>query len=401
MNKMLLVARRELRVTASRKSFVISTALTLVLIVASAFVAQFFIAREAGPEETVIGLSAELADLRPTLQATGVAMGRDIMPILVESDVASDRLIAGEIEAWLGGTLDDLELRFKSAPADMQLEQLVTAAVGSYALESQILALGGNPQEVLASVGAASTQTTFAQDNDGVGTDVGKLILAWAVLFLLFLGIVMSGSMISMGVVEEKSSRVVELLLATITPVQLFAGKVLGVGVLAMGQVAAYAVAAVAAASMSGLMEGLSVPVGPHLIWLAVWFVIGFSMFVVLWGGVSAMASRQEDVGAVTGPMMFLLIVPFYVAMYLPTNAPNSLASQITSMAPFTAPFVMPVRQVFVNVPAWELAVSILVSLATVAVCVWLGSRVYHRGVLHTGARMTFREALGRGAARA
>lgn len=397
MNRVLLVAAREIRTTASRRSFVISTILVLAGIIAAAFIGAFFLERSlTEPKHTPIAVTNELASLEPTLLAVGSAMNFQVEVSLLDHDSATLALTTDTIRAWVGGEVGKLELRFQKAPGDPAIEQLVNQALQSYVLSAEISNLGGDPAVVLAQVAASAPQITFVQQDSGAALDPGKLAVAFAMLMLLFMGIVFSGSMISMGVVEEKSSRVVEILLAVLTPTQLFMGKVLGIGALALIQVLTYAVAGTSAAAASGLLKFVDVPMGPHLAWLALWFLIGFAMFVVLWGGISAMASRQEDVGAVTAPMMLLLLIPFYTAYFLPTGAPDSLATRITSMAPFTAPFVMPMRQVFVAVPAWELAASIAVSLATIGACVKLAAHIYHRGVVHTGARMGFREVLRR-----
>ncbi|HZK06262.1 MAG TPA: ABC transporter permease [Actinomycetaceae bacterium] len=397
MNRILLVARREILANVARRSFVISLVVVLVLIIGASFFASFMMNRSAQENEvTAIGVSSELADIGPSLAAIGATLDLQIETAVVEEADASPALDEGDIRAWLGGELGNSELRFPEAPSDPVIEQVVYSAMQSFAVAAEISELGGDPVESMTAVAASMPEITFAADNEGVGTDWGKLIVSWAMIALLFMGIVMSGSLVSMGVVEEKSSRVVELLLATITPSQLFGGKILGIGVVAFSQVLLYALTAVGAASVSGLLDDVSIQLGPYIGWLVVWFLIGFAMFVVLWGGISALASRQEDVGSVTAPMIFLLLVPFYVAMYLPTNAPNSTASVITSILPFTGPFVMPVRQVFVDVPAWQVAASIGVGLLTIIVCVWIAAKVYHRGVLHTGARLTLREAFAR-----
>lgn len=397
MREISLVARREIRMAMGRRSFMISTIIVVLAIVAASFIASYFINRhQEDTAVTVVGVSEELSELGPVLEGLGAAADRTIEIQSVPEASADEGLTEGDLDAWIGGEIGNTELRYASAPGDGVLTQLVYGAMNSYALGLEISDLGGDPLEVMTSVGASMPELTFAEDNDGVGTDFSKLIIAWVMIALLFMGIIMAGSLISMGVVEEKASRVVEILLATITPTQLFAGKVLGIGLVAFGQVLLYALAGAGAAAVSGLLENVSIPLGPQIIWLLVWFIIGFFMFVVLWGGISALASRQEDVGAVTTPMLFLLFIPFYTAMYLPTNAPNSLASEITSMAPFMAPFVMPVRQVFVEIPAWQMAVALGVSLLTIVATVWLAARVYHRGVLHTGSRMKLRDALKR-----
>lgn len=393
-----LVAKREIFVNMRKKSFVVSTLITVVALLAIPFVAKYFIDKsQEDAALTTIGVEESFAEIEPALVAIGQTTDTTYEVQVIPASEADQALLDGDVEAWIGGELgSSTEIRFKEAPGNMQLQQTLVGAVQSYALGMEITNLGGNPAEVMANVGASAPEVTFAGDNAGVGTDWGKLIASWVIIGLLFMGIVMAGSMISMGVVEEKASRVVEILLATVKPMELFGGKVLGLGIVALSQIIIYLAAALGGAWASGLLEGLSVPIGPSILWMLLWFIIGFGTFVVIWGGASALASRQEDVGNITGPIMMFLFVPFYTAMYLPTNAPNSLWTKVLSITPITSPFVMPVRQVFVDVPLWQIALALVLGVATVFGLVWLAGRIYLRGVLHTGSSLTLKQAFRR-----
>src|SRR5699024_3672260 len=160
--------------------------------------------------------------------------------------------------------------------------------------------------------------------------------------------------MVSVGVVEEKSSRVVEILLATIRPTQLLAGKVLGVGVVALRQVIIFAVGGFIAAQATGGLDGFELDRGSALGMLLQWVLLGFAIYVVLVGGLAALVSRQEDIGAVTTPMVFGMMIPFYLGIYLVPNAPEALATKVLSQIPFFSPFMMPVRIAFGTAETWE-----------------------------------------------
>lgn len=393
-----LVAKREIIVNMRKRSFVISTLITVIVLVAASFVAKYFIEKDKMDSAvTTIGVEQSFAEIEPALVAIGQTTDTTYEVNVVAEGEADQALVDGDIDAWIGGALGEAtEIRFKEAPGNLQLQQTLVGAIQSYALSVEIMNLGGNPVEVMSNVGASAPEVTFAADNAGVGTDWGKLVVSWAIIALLFMGIVMAGSMISMGVVEEKASRVVEILLATVKPMELFGGKVLGLGIVALSQIVIYMIAGLGGAWAAGLLDGLTVPIGPSILWMLLWFVIGFGTFVVIWGGASALASRQEDVGNVTGPIMLFLFVPFYTAMYLPTSAPNSIWTKVLSITPITNPFVMPVRQVFVDVPLWEILLSVALGIATVLGLVWLAGRIYLRGVLHTGSSLTLRQVLKR-----
>ncbi len=143
-------------------------------------------------------------------------------------------------------------------------------------------------------------------------------------------------------------------------------------------------------------VTSVSVDIGSALVWLIVWFLLGYLLYALLFGGFAALVSRQEEIGSVTTPLMFLLFVPFYVTMFLVPTDPDSTLVRVLSQVPFFAPFMMPVRDAFGGPPVWEMPLAIAITAATIPVLIWLAARVYQRGVLHTGGRMKLAEALKR-----
>ena len=145
---------------------------------------------------------------------------------------------------------------------------------------------------------------------------------------------------------------------------------------------------------MTGLLEGFEIDLGWTMLLVLVWFLLGYLIFSLLFGGFAALISRQEEIGAVTTPLMFLLFIPYYLAMFMVTASPDSTMVKVLSQIPFFSPFMMPVRDVYGGVETWEMALAFGIALATVPVLVWIAGRVYRRGVLHTGGRMKLTEAL-------
>lgn len=397
MRNILLVARRELEAGVAKKSFIISTAIMVVILVAGVFVLNYFLNRESGDDAREhIAISAEAEALLPALETVAAAQGIGVDSSVVTDDATGEAAVVdGAAAAYIHGTPPNITVAFKSSPNETIL-QLVTDAMQTQAMTDAVLDLGGDPAAFADQIATVYPGVSLIE---GSIEDFGpNYFMAMVVLALLMFGLISSGSIISQGVVEEKASRVVEILLATIRPSELFAGKVLGAGLIGLLQLLIYGAAAYGAIAITGLFEGFDIPIGPQLLGMLGWFLLGFAAIGTLWGALSSLVSRQEDVGAVTGPMMFVILIPFYVAIYLVPNAPDSVWTANLSMAPILAPFVMPIRLVFADVPAWQLAVSIGLNVLIVPVIVWLAAKIYHRAVLHTGSRMKLGEVFAKNA---
>lgn len=390
-----LVARREVRVRFLAKSNIISMAILSLVIVAGIFAIDFFSSGDDDPvaDETAditVSVADETADLVPHLEAAAAMRGTIIDTSAPAPASEEDR---AELAGELSGAPDDVDITVVS-DADPILVAVVTEAMQSYVLEREVLDLGGDPDAVAQALASAIPTIVTTEDDSGpmiFGPDWLVAVISISVLLFLLIG---TGSLIAMGVVEEKTSRVVEILLATIRPAHLLAGKILGIGIVGLLQLVILGLASTVPAAMTGLLEGFEIDLSSTLLMLLMWFLLGYVIYALLFGGFAALISRQEEIGAVTTPLMFLLFVPFYTAMYLVPANPDGTLTQVLSYIPFFAPFLMPMRDVFDALPTWELWLGVGISLATIPLLVFIAGRVYRRGVLHTGGRMKLREAL-------
>jgi ABC-2 type transport system permease protein len=211
---------------------------------------------------------------------------------------------------------------------------------------------------------------------------------------LLFVALMNAGQLVAQGVVEEKTSRVVELLLATLRPWQLMAGKVLGIGGVGLAQLVVVVGSAVAVALGFGILESTSLDIGSVAVWALVWFVVGFATYALVLAALAALVSRQEDIGSVTGPVLALMIVPYIIGISIAPYDPDNSIVVILSFVPFAAPFIMPIRQALGTAEGWEVALSLGLSLAVIPVLVWLAGRIYSNAVLYAGGRVKLKDAL-------
>jgi len=388
-----MVARREVRTRFFTKSNIISLAIMVVVIVAGIVVLDYFANRDdGGAADFTVGVESSVAELEPQLTAAGAALGTTIEVEELTREDAETRLTE-DLDAFLGGDPARPEMLVEDE-ADQQLLGLVTSAVQAHVLAAQVSELGGDPQsfnEALATAGPQVASVEAEEEGDDFGP---RYLVAMLAISLLLFALIGSGSLIAMGVVEEKTSRVVEILLATIRPSELLAGKILGIGIVGLAQVVILGAAAALPAWATGLLDGFEVDLGGTMLLVLLWFLLGFIVFSLLFGGFAALVSRQEEIGAVTTPLMFLMFVPFYLTIFMVPNDPDSTVVRIMSQVPFFSPFMMPVRNVFGGVATWEMLLAIGIALVTIPLLVWIAGRVYRRGVLHTGGRMKLTEAL-------
>ena len=218
-----------------------------------------------------------------------------------------------------------------------------------------------------------------------------RTIIAEVGMILLYMAIAVYGGYVLTGVVEEKSSRVVEVLLSRLPPSSLLGGKIAGIGLAGLTQF--LAVAATAAVTLlvtrpSGLPPGTYTAI-PMLV---AWFVLGFAFYSLLYGSLGSLASRTEDAQAAAGPVIAVLMI-IYVLAFVAVANPGAGWVTIVSMLPPSAPMIMPLRVALVNVPAWQVALAVVFMLGGIYGLFRAGARLYQNAVLHSGARLRLREA--------
>lgn len=389
-----MIAGREIVTRARSKSFIITTLVLVIGILAGGYVVALLQDQEAKPLAVVVDSADTGTALETAAALTGTLLdvresSGDLESQLVDTDVAAHVAIEGdEVEVTVWQDLD---------PA---LGAAVAALAERAALDAAISELGGDPDAVDAALReAAPTITpleTAAEGDGGTGidaVDASQSILGLITGILIFIGLMMTGQMVAQGVVEEKSSRVVELLLATVRPWHLIAGKVLGIGALGLLQVALVGGTGALSAGAFGLLENSPVRMGPAVGWLIVWFILGYAMYAFILGALASLVSRQEDVGSVISPVMVVLIIPYMVGVSIAPYDPDSSIVVGLSYVPLFSPILMPIRSAMGSVEMWELLVALGASLVLIALLVALAGAIYSRAIVRTGSRIPLREA--------
>jgi ABC-2 type transport system permease protein len=208
---------------------------------------------------------------------------------------------------------------------------------------------------------------------------------------VLFMAVAFYGGFVLMGVVEEKSSRVVEVLLSRLRPTELLSGKIVGIGLVGLAQLCLVAGSALVALRFSTNSVASTTP--GTMGWLVFWFILGYGFYSVLYATLGSLVSRQEEAQSVQFPVTAILLVAYFLSMAA-TRSPDSLTAVVGSLLPPTAPMVMTVRMAHGGVPWWEIALAAALTLATIWALVRLAGRVYTGAVLRIGPRVRLRDAL-------
>lgn len=387
-----LIAEREVRQKLRAKLFVGSTlglALLLSLLALAPTLLGWFTPDEPDPAEDLepvaldVGVIGALADEERTalegafgeIEFTDVDDEQDAEVMLGDGEVAfvvvpGERILIVPPSGLFG---------FQPPTANRAAETLGLLEV-----------LDADPDRVgeVLDAPALPVEALGAEDQAG---EAGRLIAANIGVVFLFGVLIMYASMIINGVIEEKGSRVVELLVEAVPVRQLMAGKVLGLGLVGLGQTLIIFGPPVAVLLVTA---GEFVPPGTTSLLgaLLLWFMLGYGLYAVIAAGLGSLVSRPEEAQAVLTPANVLMILGYFIGFAV-INAPDATFARIAAIVPFTAPYAMLVRQAVGEPLWWELALAIGLSLVAIAGLTLLAARLYEGGILRVGARVRVRDA--------
>lgn len=375
-----LVAAREVSSRIRDRNFVVSSVVIIVLLLG---VMAFQVAAGSDAGTSRLGVVADDGRLAPAVEAQAEALGVDV-EVVDHADETAARAAVEDEEVdgvLLDGAGPAPELLVTDR--DPALEAVVGGAVGGLAVSDRLLEAGVDLQSL------PEVAVTPLGDAEDDGQRVVVAIIGVVVLYGL---LILFAQFVAQGVVEEKASRVVELLLATMRPWQLLAGKILGLGLLGLGQIVVIGVVGVTAALALDLVDVPGDLVGTVATVVA-WFVLGYAFYASVFAVAASLVSRQEDLGSVLTPASMLLVAGFVVAVQAAGDPSGTLAT-VTSYLPGLSPLVMPVRQAAGEAAPWEVALAVVLMLLAIALIVRLGGRVYAGALLRTSGRTKIREAL-------
>jgi ABC-2 type transport system permease protein len=380
-----LVARREWNQRVRSLAFRISTLISVFIVVALIVVPEMY-GGGVKPTRTVGLVGVSSSQLPTLLRASGDQLGLTVKTRGF-ADEATGRaaLRSGDVSVLL---VDQRELVWK-AEADDQLQAIVTSAVAVLEQQQTIGDLGLAPEQAQRLLRPPDLHSTSLEP--ATKEQTARAALAVIGMILLFMAIVFYGGFVLSGVVEEKSSRVVEVLLSRLRPTELLAGKVLGIGLVGLAQFALVAGSALVALALSG--NTLAPKTTPSTIgWILFWFVLGYGFYSVLYATGGSLVSRQEEAQSIQFPIMAVLLVGYFLA-FAAAESPDHVAAVVGSLLPPTAPMVMIVRIAQGGVPWWQIVLSVTLMVVTVYGMLRLAGRIYSGAVLRIGRRVRLKEA--------
>jgi ABC-2 type transport system permease protein len=434
LRKSLVVARREFLWRGRSRTFVISTVVLVAVAVAVALaptILRLVNRLDTGDRIAVyVGATAPSVDMAPALElllnataepSPSSASGAPAAPSTggFKVETASD-LEAARAEVGTGRLKAVLALQ-RTASGDLGFQlyssmmpfdrtaQVIRQAVASLTIQDRLTRAGVPPGDQATIFAAPQFEFLAAVPKASAGPAAGAteeqaagsfLVIGFALPMLIFTAIVVYGQWVAMSVAEEKSSRVMEIVLGAARPFELMTGKVVGVGALAIAQYVAVGVPTgfailfqdrIAAFVLGGtasaaLPPGLTIPI---LLAFGVFFVLGFALYATLFAGVASLVSRQEDVSQLITPFILVATVGYLVAAYtssglIPIDAPVVI---VLSYIPFLSPYLMLSRMTTGGVLPFEPAVAVAILVASVVVALWFAGRLYAAGVLMYGQK--------------
>lgn len=372
-----LVAMREILERGRSRGYVLSLLFTVLLLGAGFILPSILLGDQASKVAVVQPVPGGLEQaLGAAADGYGVDVDISTLPdrAAAEAAVRNDEVAAAlVVPADLSGP--GVLIVHHDAPSELQA--IATAAVVS-----------------LRAAGAADllVPPTITALEPPTASDTTAIIFANAGIILMFIGIFSYGTWVLTGVVEEKQSRVVEVVLSTVRPRDLLIGKVLGIGVLALAQLAVLVVAGLIAVQISGRLELPPTTVGA-VVQLLTWFILGFALYSTTLGFLGSLASRVEDASNASLPVTMTATACYLASILLVSQDPDGVLARVLTFFPPAAPMVVPLRTALDAIEPWEVGLSILLMVAAIWLLFVVGARVYAGAVLQVGSRMKLRDA--------
>jgi ABC-2 type transport system permease protein len=412
----LLIARREYLERVRTRGFALSTILIPTFLVGIVVLPVLFGSEGGGERALVIvdeserrvgermaGILAPPAGRDGSVQYR-IEYGR--RPLArIRADLAA-RIEAGEIDGYLHVPPDIVErgsVAYRARDvANLQVVADIQRAATEAVLAERLAQAGLGPVAAADLVRPVDVHATRLASGGREGADaLSTFFLAYAVAMLIYFLIVLYGQNVMRSVLEEKTSRIAEVIVSTVKASHLMLGKVAGVSAVALTQVAIWSVLIVLVATQTdvlagraglpeGILASLHVPVATALA-LGAFFLLGFLLYAAIYAAVGAAVSTEQEAQQLVLPVLLPLIVPLLFLVPL-TSDPQGTAAIVLGLIPLTSPVATPMRMAATELPTAHVAASLTLLAVAVVGAIWLAGRIYRVGILSTGKRPSLRE---------
>jgi ABC-2 type transport system permease protein len=389
-----LVARREILERVRGRIFRVGTIIILLVVGAAIVIPKIHNSNKTSPQQVGV-VGAPNAALTQVIKYSGKA-GKVPVHVVPEQteESAKAAVAAGRLDvAIVNGDKILVNQPISSDSTDDTATLVAVLAPELGVLHAyQQAGLSGSQIEQVAGARPVPVES-LQHNNKSKSANRGTSVIG---VILIFLMLNQYNTWILMGVMQEKASRVVEVLLAALRPIQLLGGKVLGIGLVAMGQailIVGFAFI-VSKAVGSDLLRGTG---GLLLLSDLVWLVLGYAFYSWLFAAAGSTAERQDQVQTLALPLSLPIIVAYVYAITVASSGNPSLLFKVLAYLPPTAPFAMPVLVGLDQVAWWQFLISVALAIGGIALMAWFAAGVYRRAVLKSGQRVRLRELRGGG----
>jgi ABC-2 type transport system permease protein len=380
----LLVAQRDFWYRLRDKGFMISTGITLSVLTGVILISAY---SGGGTPTFDLGLQGSgSARLGPLVVQAAESQGAEVRTEPIADRAAAE---AGLEDGSLDAVLVDGERLLAQREAPDPLASAVQTAVVADGIRST-LEENDVPANQIAQILNPTPVPIETLEPQDPNRETNSTV-AFITVVLLYGQLFGYGFWVATGVIEEKASRVVEILLSTIRARQLLAGKILGIGALGLLQLVAIAAYSIVLASLTGALDIPTHALGTAALAIG-WFVLGFAFYASLFAVAGALVSRMEELQNAIVPLNLVILVSFFLSIGA-TSDPSSTLARIASLVPFSSALCMPVRIALGSATPLEIVASLVITIGSTALLIPLAARVYSGAVLRTGARVKLRDA--------
>ncbi len=384
-----VIATREFMTRIRTRVFAITTALTVIAIGGYILLQAYVFNTSTSSLE--VGFVGAAQSISAPVRAEAAGFGETINVHPYTSAAAGKADVqSGTLDALVSGSGAGTTMMVQSK-VNLTLETVLNDVARGQVLDQYLTKHSLPPSDVDGQLAFSVSVNELSPVN---AARVEQIVIGLLVAGVLYVTMVIYGQLVAAGVIEEKSNRIVEILLATVRPWQLMLGKITGIGLVALVQVVLIAGVALVLASATKLVSiptlGIDVVISG-----VVWFVLGYLMYALLYAAAGSMVSRQEDVASVALPVTLVLVAAWIIALTVAAPDPGSPATSVFSFIPLFSPVIMPVRIAAGVAPFWQVAISVVLVIATIYILVAIAGRIYRNSVLRVGGRVKLSDALG------
>ncbi|KOP65103.1 ABC transporter permease [Bacillus sp. FJAT-18019] len=422
MNNMWTVIRFTFMNKVRTKSFVVSTLIFALIIsigINLPYLIQLFTGDKAGAEDItriglVYGQEQLLAEQLETTWSSLPATSYEFVKYETADEAALNKDIEnGNIEGYLkfekqeGNTFPTVVYSSEDEAMSPELQSNLQAALqiaktrsivdGLNLSESQIQELNQPVRIDARSIEGASKSGGASDEKEG-SSEIINYIVVYALIILFFFTLMGTGNMIASEVTTEKSSRIMEILITSVSPLSQMFGKVIGMFLLGLSQIAAFGVVAVINLMLPHNIDTLKEmnldlsAIDPMLLVFGlIFYILGYFLYAMLYAAIGSIVSRTEDLGQAIMPITMLSLVAFYIAIFS-LSAPNSMLMKVSGYIPFISPTTILVRIGLGDIAVWEILLSLGILVVAILIFGWLAAKIYRTGVLMYGKRPTLKE---------